>query len=587
MRSLIPLHILVVTTALSCAAATSGASADGGCERYSPLDPNALADYQFNEPIKLLDEIPADTRLTVGDISVVRQQVFNTDLEDEDQWLFQLANRLHLGTRESAIRQALLFTPDEPISQRKLAEAERALRRKPFLFDARVIPRQRCDDALDVDVVVRDVWTLNPRAWLIRSGGENSYGIGISDTNALGTGKTFSLGYERDLDRRGTTLMYMDPNIAGGRVSLDLLGVNSDDGSQLAFDLRRPFYALDTPYSLGMTFNRHRRVEGHYLLGDRSAEFFADTRHVSVSGGLGGAVHGTRVNRILFGFDSESHEFRRVDVADVADDVVGPPALFPDDRKRVYPWLGFERVDADYETVVNVDRIHRTEDLFVGSRLAGRLGFSAPVLGGDDRRLVYRLSASNAERLGDVDAGTDSTVSPHRHLIAYGANLDGEWALGAGRIEDLRLSGYMNYRFNHAERLSFFASATANFTRRMAADRQLLLGGDTGLRGYPNRFQSGDRSFLLTLEERYYSNIYPGRLFRLGGAVFVDVGRAWHGASDGPEDPGVLSNVGIGLRLESTRTRRDRIVHLDFAVPLRDGENVRGAEITLTAKEHL
>jgi hypothetical protein len=84
-------------------------------------------------------------------------------------------------------------------------------------------------------------------------------------------------------------------------------------------------------------------------------------------------------------------------------------------------------------------------------------------------------------------------------------------------------------------------------------------------------------------------------MFRLGAAAFLDVGRAWyqHEAPQWlPRDRdgshfGVLANAGLGLRLESTRTRRDQILHLDVAFPLRDGPGVRGVEVTLTAKHTL
>jgi hypothetical protein len=39
--------------------------------------------------------------------------------------------------------------------------------------------------------------------------------------------------------------------------------------------------------------------------------------------------------------------------------------------------------------------------------------------------------------------------------------------------------------------------------------------------------------------------------------------------------------------LESTRFRGDTVLHLDVAAPLRDGPEVRGVEVTLTAKQSL
>ena len=48
-----------------------------------------------------------------------------------------------------------------------------------------------------------------------------------------------------------------------------------------------------------------------------------------------------------------------------------------------------------------------------------------------------------------------------------------------------------------------------------------------------------------------------------------------------------LADVGFGLRLESTRTRRDRILHLDLGVPLVDGPDVGTVELTLRVRQRL
>jgi hypothetical protein len=48
-----------------------------------------------------------------------------------------------------------------------------------------------------------------------------------------------------------------------------------------------------------------------------------------------------------------------------------------------------------------------------------------------------------------------------------------------------------------------------------------------------------------------------------------------------------LADVGVGLRLESIRTRGDRVIHIDLAKPLVDGPSVRSLELTLTVKRSI
>ncbi|NJN51653.1 MAG: hypothetical protein HC809_07590 [Gammaproteobacteria bacterium] len=65
------------------------------------------------------------------------------------------------------------------------------------------------------------------------------------------------------------------------------------------------------------------------------------------------------------------------------------------------------------------------------------------------------------------------------------------------------------------------------------------------------------------------------------------MGRAWFPGDPDDDGYGVLANVGVGLRLESTRTRRDRIFHLDLGVPLVDGPEVDAVQLSFTVKSQL
>ena len=114
-----------------------------------------------------------------------------------------------------------------------------------------------------------------------------------------------------------------------------------------------------------------------------------------------------------------------------------------------------------------------------------------------------------------------------------------------------------------------------------AAPDQLQLGGDTGLRGYPQRYQEGERRALLTLEERIYTDLYLFRLVRVGGAVFYDVGRAWGGVNQNVVNGGWLSDAGIGLRLALDRAAFANVLHADIAVPLNRAPGIKSVQYLL------
>jgi hypothetical protein len=70
----------------------------------------------------------------------------------------------------------------------------------------------------------------------------------------------------------------------------------------------------------------------------------------------------------------------------------------------------------------------------------------------------------------------------------------------------------------------FAVTAAFTATNNVDPELQVLLGGDNGLRGYPLRYRPASGA-LLSVEERFFTDFYPWRLFRVGYAAFFDVGR--------------------------------------------------------------
>ena len=80
---------------------------------------------------------------------------------------------------------------------------------------------------------------------------------------------------------------------------------------------------------------------------------------------------------------------------------------------------------------------------------------------------------------------------------------------------------------------------------------------------------------VFNVEDRVYTDWYPFQLFRVGGAVFYDFGRAWGGPTANTENTGWLSDVGVGLRILSARSAFGNVLHLDLAFPLNRDPNIR------------
>ena len=147
------------------------------------------------------------------------------------------------------------------------------------------------------------------------------------------------------------------------------------------------------------------------------------------------------------------------------------------------------------------------------------------------------------------------------------------------------LSASARYYFEESDRRLFFTTLEGSLGRHLDLDNQILLGGDSGLRGYPLRYQTGTARALLTVEQRYFSDCYPFRLFRVGGAIFFDVGRTWGTTPIGTQPLGLLKDVGLGLRLGNSRSGLGNIIHVDVAFPLDGDQSIKKLQFIVETKE--
>jgi outer membrane translocation and assembly module TamA len=83
------------------------------------------------------------------------------------------------------------------------------------------------------------------------------------------------------------------------------------------------------------------------------------------------------------------------------------------------------------------------------------------------------------------------------------------------------------------------------------------------------------------LERRYFSDVHIFNLLRVGGVVFFDAGKAW-GLLNEPESP-LLSDVGIGLRLSSSKVRIGNVIHVDLAMPTSPKDGLSKYQLTIGA----
>jgi len=499
----------------------------------------------------------------IGNIVLETNNVFDLTDERENNFLFRLVNKLHILTRDETIRKQLLLQPGDLYSARLLAESERILRRRSYLYEVAITPVNAHDGSVDLNVLTRDVWTLKPGISASRTGGKNKFGIELEELNLLGRGQSVSISRVEDVDRTSKSFVLSDPHIGQSWVSGTLSLADNSDGSSIFASLVRPFYALDTRWSLGGSIFDDDRRTAIYSLGEETAEYQHDRQLYSVFGGWSKGLRNGWVRRYQAGFVYDDNQFSAV-----ADGTL--PSLLPENRKLSYPFIGMDLIEDQFETTSNKEQIGRTEDFYMGQRFSVRLGFASDAFGADRDALVYNSSYSRG--FGSLESSA---------LIT---SLTADGRVEGGKSANVLLNIGARYYRHQSDKRMFFATIEAVAGHALDLDNVVELGGDTGLRGYPLRYQGGDSKLLATLEQRLFSDWYPFRLFRVGGAVFADVGRVWGENPVNAPNQGWLRDVGFGLRFAPTRTGFSKVLHLDIAFPLDGDSSIDDVQILLESK---
>lgn len=514
-------------------------------------------------PLPYVAPAPAldGTAPLIGEVRVVTHGIFDPDREGEDKLLFRLADRLHRTTRPQVIRRQLLFAPGEPFDPELIEESERLLRANRYLHEAEINAVEQTGDRVDLEVVTRDVWTLRAGLSLSRAGGENSSQFSLEDSNFLGTGKDVTLWHVTDVDRDSTLFRYRDPNLFGKRGVLHMSVADNSDGNAQRFELERPFYSLDTRWTAGLKLWAFNRIDPLYDRGQVFERFRHRHDFAQLYGGLSRGRAAGSVHRFLLGVDVERDRF---DFQPGGDST----SLVPPNRDLRWPWIGYEYVEDGFVTEHNLDQLRRAEDVNLGTQLNVRLGWSTPDIGADRERLMLTAAADAGWRPG------------RRQLLLTSLRGSGRYK---DEAEDVLVSGRARYYLRHWGEQVFYAGLEADFARALDIEQQLLLGGDSGLRGYPLRFLSGDRRVLLTLEQRFFSSRELFRLLHLGAAVFFDAGSAWFEGSIAERE--VLRDVGLGLRVGSSRSGGGTMVHLDLAFPLDRDRSIESVQWLVSTRE--
>ena len=385
------------------------------------------------------------------------------------------------------------------------------LRANRYLYEAEIRPVPAGDGRVDLEVETRDVWTLRGGVSLQPRRRREQHRLHARGRQLPGHRQgghaPARLGHRPDLER--LPLPRPEPP-RQPRAQLELSYADNSDGGRQRLELESPFYSLDTRWAAGVRVMFDER-DGAALRPRLMFEELpprAGIRARSMAALARALGEGARTA------GGSAYTYER--------DVFGPPggldstSLIPRTGSCRYPWLGYQYVEDGFVTERDLDRLqtHRGPEPRHAAPLAPRLVVDRP------RRRHERLIVSTrpgrrvAARRRGSSSSTSVRGSTRSEDEAENLLVGGDAALLRPQLRRERLlRGPRRRRWSHDA----------------DPESQLLLGGDTGLRGYPIcATRRATAAGWPTLEQRFFSNREFFHLLHLGAAVFFDTGRAWY-----------------------------------------------------------
>jgi hypothetical protein len=478
-------------------------------------------------------------------LDIVSHSIFDPPPERGGQ-LYTLANRLHVRTRHSTVRGALVFREGSAWSEARRAESERHLRSLEFLVPDTVLAVPVGEDSVDVRIVTHDNWTTSPE-FGIESGGGQRYGsFSFIERNFVGLGTSLTLGYRTDVNGISRIAAIDDGELLGSHWRGGAAATSGSSGSGRSAMLLLPFWSNEATRSLGGDWQRSDVEVDLFAAGNLAGHVSGQSERASLFWGVGRHAHGA-IQRFVTSFEL----FDRGLSATTPE--AGAPPVFAHAAEdlRVRRFAGELRLwQPRYIVRRGIELMDRAEDIDVGRALTLKGGFAPRFLG----------------------SSADEGFARARLELGHDAGRMGFGVLRAGaqsryRRSPRELLGDVSARWvqQPRERWTAVVAVMGVAGRETPADYQLTLGGLTGLRAFPVHELTGTEVRRANAEMRWIGVRDWLRLVSIGAAGFWDAGRAW---GPGSEGRGWRQDVGFGLRLSLPHSALNAAARFDVAWPV-------------------
>jgi hypothetical protein len=495
-----------------------------------------------------------DEQRRIRKILIDAAPVYSAEQAEESSWA-DFTNRYHIGTRESVIRTELLFKEGDVLDEELLEASERALRRFKFLNEAEVSVVPVDAQTVDIGVRTKEAWSLEPGMNIKGGGGLATVSGHLIEFNLLGYGKKlFAEGtYENDV---GTTWAfgYSDYQLLNSRWVGTAKYKNGPLVESLFLTARLPLYSPDSKWSYG----------GAAYQGDSIIRLFEDGEESSRIGAENVALNGFLTRSFGQRYQKTNLKlglkYYQKDYSTLGSETTTP---LPPDQENVTPSVELSTGKIDFARNTHINKMGYAEDYWLGLRYGGTVGYGIPL--------------QDSLELWDLQTFVVKNIAfAHQQLLKLNASVDSE----AVRNTFVKATARYYKKFS---RHTVATRLTTNLGFEVDSSKQLQLGADSGLRGYPARAFTGERLILMNLEDRqFWGTTSIGPQLAIGTVVFLDAGNVWK--VDESIALGDLNwSTGFGLRIGISNLPKQPIVRLDLGWAI---GGVNNFEVTMGAEQH-
>ncbi len=487
--------------------------------------------------------------LIIDSIEIDNREIYNTNLKGYDNFIFKTANRLHFKTQKTVLARELLLGKGDKFSAELGEESARNLRNRYVLYDAWLEITPMTDSSLLLRLVTIDEWSFAGGFEISRDGNEYFYRLGFEERNFLGLNQLLSLDYHiQEKDDNYFESSFRDYRLFAKPVSFSATFRGNPKSKLEAVSLSRPFYSLGQRISYGVqagfASSRNEVPRDNLIIGSSHSE--SDNWSGQVSYRFGERVSNI-VNTLAYTYKYEITKDKAIFGSSLFDSNLAKSS-FPQDSLYHEFELAFRIFKVGFTTFRKIDGFGYTEDFTLGHTAA--IGYSRAFQPdfNDHEYDKIQFDYSFGHSLGNE--------------IFYTSYIRANKFKG-GRDFQRTIAWLGNYYHRGPEFL------TIAFRTKYVRDwhrsnfQSLVLGGESGLRGFSTEFKTGDRRAIAGLESRFYPEL---RLLSaiIGFAIFADAGRTWKLHEDFTLRDLYFSG-GVGLRFALDRSSKSQLFRIDLS----------------------